>query len=88
MRGRKCACPWLRHVETDVGILETKVKTERNNHPVVSTVEPTPRSYGIHSGVHVKHDHHPQSATGGVQPHAKRVDARTGIMEVAIGKAF
>ena len=40
------------------------------------------------SDVNVEHDRHPQPASGGAQPHAKRVDARAGIMEVAIGKVL
>ena len=40
------------------------------------------------SDVNVEHDRHPQPASGRAQPHTKRVDARAGIVQVAIGKAF
>ena len=42
----------------------------------------------VSSDIDVEHDRHPQPTSGGAQSHAKRVDARAGIMKVAIGKAY
>ena len=40
------------------------------------------------SDIDIKHDHHSQPSSGWGQPHAKCVDLRAGIIEVAIGEAF
>ncbi len=83
------------HVEARVDVrMETRQsrrRKQKEKQPVVTTLH----YYGthwrhreVHSDVDVKHDHHPQPATRGAQPHAKRADPRAGIMEVAIGKTF
>ena len=67
--------------------VETRQAIKKTKQPMVSKAV-TPLSYGIHSDVDVKHDHHPHPATGGTQPHAERVDLRAGILDVALGKTF
>jgi hypothetical protein len=71
-------------VDVRVETRHTRKKTKLNCYNAVVAAG----LLGNASDVNVEHNCHPQPASGGAQPHVKRVDARAGIMEIAIGKAF
>jgi hypothetical protein len=72
------------HVEArvDERVIKDNQGKKNEKQPVVTRIVTFP------SDVDVKHDHHPQTATRGTQPHPKCVDLRIRIIKIATHETF